>query len=125
MHLNLDQRDQHDPKTTRISGPYFRPKEGEEPHYVDCCPIADDKADEAKELFFAFDPTAKPFVQMVEGSAKYSMQDKMDVKCYMEAVVRNKDRIADLIGIQEYMQDAKRAQVAEDEVMGVNSPRPK
>ena len=49
----------------------------------------------------------------------------MDVKCYMEAVVRNKDRIADLVGIQEYMQEAKRAKVGEDEVMGVNSPRPK
>ena len=58
------------PNAKRISGPYFRPKEGEEPHYLDCCPIADDKADEAKELLFAFDPTAKPFVQMVEGSAK-------------------------------------------------------
>ena len=113
------------PKATRISGPYFRPKEGEEPNYMECGPIADEKADEAKELLFAFDPTAKPFVQMVEGSSKYSMQDKLDVKCYMEAVVQNKDRIADLVGIQEYMQDAKRAQVGEDEVMGVNSPRPK
>ena len=53
------------------------------------------------------------------------MQNKMDVKCYMEAVVQNNDRIADLVGIQEYMQDAKRAKVAEDEAMGVNSPRAK
>ena len=106
-----------------INGPYFKPAQGVDPECIACKPIADDKIEEAKGILFKHNPDAQCFVQSIEEDVEGSTQPKLDVLCYMEAVMQHKDRIGDLVSVQEYVEVRKRARVGEDAAMGVNSPR--
>ena len=83
-------------------------------------------AEEARKLLFEHDPTAQSFVQGIEKDMdQTSTNDKLDVLCYMSAVLELKEKIGELIPVKEYVDQRKRARVEEVEALGVNSPRPK
>ena len=112
------------PRGLQVSGPYLLPKEGEDPVYLDCRPLEPDKAPEARDLLFKHDPTAEEFVQNIEGCTENaSTRDRLDLLCYMSAVLENKDKLEELVSVKEYVEKRKRARVEADESMGVNSPR--
>ena len=110
------------PKRT-ISGPYFRPKQGVDPECIECKPIADDLVEEARAILFQHDPEAKQFVQGIENDMGASTQSKLDVLCYMDVVMQHKDRVNELVSVQEYIEVRKRARVESEAAMGINSPR--
>ena len=109
------------PSALRISGPYF--KHENQRTYIQCDPIGEDKVDEAKEVLFSHDPSVKEFVQKVEGSVDHTIAEKLDIRQYMSAILQHKDRIGDMVGVEEYMEQRKKARKEVEEDRGINSPR--
>ena len=73
---------------------------------------------------FKHDPAAEEFILKIEGCTENaSTRDKLDILCYMSAVLENKDKLEELVSVKDYVEKRKRARVEADETMGVNSPR--
>ena len=85
-------------------------------------PISEDKVDEAKNVLYTHDPSFMEFVQQVEGSVEHSFAEKMDMRQYMSAVLQHKERIDELVDVQEFMEQRKKARAEAAEAMGMNSP---
>ena len=111
------------PSPPHISGPYLLPRAGEDKVYIECKPIGDDKMDEAKDILFQHDPTAKDLVEDMETHGEAPVREKLCVKCYMSAVLQSKEEIERLVPVKEYLDQRKRARVEVEASMGVNSPR--
>ena len=69
------------PSPLHINGPYVLPRAGEDTVYIECKPVDDDKMDEAKDILFQHDPTAKNLVEDIETNGEITVREKLDVKC--------------------------------------------
>lgn len=109
--------------TIHISGAYLLPRAGEDKVYIECKRVGDDNMDEAKAFLFQYDPTAKDLEEDMETHGETRVREKLDVKCYMSALLQSKEEIERLMPVKEYLDQRKRARVEVEASMGVHSSR--
>ena len=95
------------------TAPYYKPEGGEAVFVKDCGPIPAESIMEAKEILYAAHPQVKQFVEDMDICADTSASERLDMQGYLAAVLQAKDNVDTLQPVHEFMEQRKRARVAE------------